>query len=723
MPHQVTASVGAAPITLETGKIARLSDGAVTLRFGDTILLVTAVSATSIKEGQDWFPLTVDYREKAAAVGKIPGSYFRREGRPSEKEILTCRMTDRPLRPLFPKGYLYDTQIIATLLSADGENDPDILCINGASAALCVSDIPFAGPIGAVRVGRINGEFIANPTHSQRERSDLNLVYAGTADQVIMIEGEAKEMPESEFIASLHFAQAQVALMVAAQVELVGLAPKEKREMPLFAVRDALNDIAYQVAGDRIEGAIYNASKAARGKAVGALKNEVKGAILTQFPDATPFEVSQAFENLQKKAFRRSILDHGKRADGRGTLDLRQLSGEVGLIPRSHGSALFARGETQALALATLASAQESQNLDAYTGGESEKRFILHYNFPPFSVNETGRTGSPGRREIGHGALAERSLEAVVPSAQDFPYAIRISAEIMESNGSTSMASVCAGCLALMDAGVPVKRPVAGISVGLVTEFTAEDAKTPARYQVLTDIIGSEDHYGDMDFKLCGTEVGVTGYQLDLKLPGISLELLTEGIGRAKEARTKILEVMHGVLAAPRQEMSQYAPRIETVKINPDKIGLIIGPGGKTIKSIVAETGCEINIEDDGSINIYSNNGDAMARAREIITGMTKEIEIGSMYDGRVVSIKEFGCFVEVLPGKEGLVHISELADRRVNRTEDVVRVGDTIPVKCIGIDEKGRVKFSRRAAMRDRDAAMQGASAPDGGMGNGADR
>ena len=586
-----------------------------------------------------------------------------------------------------------------------------------------MSDIPFAGPIGAVRVGRINGEFIANPTHSQRERSDLNLVYAGTEDQPIMIEGEAKEMPEGDFVAALHFAQAQVAVMVAAQRELAAHVNKVKREMPLFSVRDALNDIAYTVAGDRIEGAIYNASKAARGKAVGALKNEVKGAILTQYPDATPFEVSQAFENLQKKAFRRSILEHGKRADGRATTDLRALSGEVGLLPRSHGSALFARGETQALALATLASAQEAQQTDAYTGGESKKRFILHYNFPPFSVNETGRTGSPGRREIGHGALAERSIEAIVPPANEFPYAIRISSEIMESNGSTSMASVCAGCLALMDAGVPIKRPVAGISVGLVTEFANPGDKAPARYAMLTDIIGSEDHYGDMDFKLCGTDVGVTGFQLDLKLPGVSLELLTEGVHRAKESRTKILEVMHGILAQPRKEMSQYAPRIETVKINPDKIGLIIGPGGKTIKSIVAETGCEINIEDDGSINIYSNNGDAMARARDIINGMTKELEIGTTYDGRVVSIKEFGCFVEVLPGKEGLVHISELADRRVNRTEDVVRVGDTIPVKCIGIDEKGRVKFSRRAAMRDRDAAMQGASAPDGGMGNGADR
>ncbi len=396
--------------------------------------------------------------------------------------------------------------------------------------------------------------------------------------------------------------------------------------------------------------------------------------------------------------------------------DLRQLSGEVGLLPRSHGSALFARGETQALCLATLASGEEAQRLDAYTGGEEHKSFILHYNFPPFSVNETGRTGSPGRREIGHGALAERSLFPVVPSQADFPYAIRVSSEIMESNGSTSMASVCAGCLALMDAGVPLKAPVAGISVGLVTEF--DDAGAMQRHTLLTDIIGSEDHFGDMDFKLCGTTEGVTGFQLDLKLPGISVDLLAQAVGKAKEARTKILDVMNSVLAGPRTELSKYAPRIETVKINPEKIGLLIGPGGKTIKGIVAETGCEINIEDDGSVRIYSNNGEAMARAREIITGMTKEIQVGEVYNGRVVSTKEFGCFVEVLPGKEGLVHISELADFRVRRTEDVVKVGDSILVKCIGVDEKGRVKFSRRAAMKERDAEEQ--SGGDGASGNG---
>ncbi len=713
MPNQTTAALGSVSVSFETGKLARLADGAVVMRSGETVLLVSAVSATSIKEGQDWFPLTVDYREKASAVGKIPGGYFKREGRPSEKEILTCRMTDRPLRPLFPKGYLYDTQIIATLLSADGENDPDMLCINGASAALCVSDIPFAGPIGAVRVGRVGGEFVVNPTHSQRLHSDLDLIYAGTYDDVIMIEGDAQQMPEDEFIKALHFAHGHVQKLVEAQRELMAAAGKTKREMPLFVVRDEIMEVAYQVAGDRIEAALYTPLKTARGKAVGALKAEVKAAIQAKFPEATPFEISQAFDYLQKKAFRISILDKQSRCDGRGYFDLRQLSAEVGLLPRTHGTGLFQRGETQALAIATLASAQEAQDLDGYTGGETSKRFILHYNFPPFSVGETGRTGSPGRREIGHGALAERSIAPVIPDEREFPYAIRINSEIMESNGSTSMASVCAGVLSLLDAGVPLLAPVAGISVGLVTEFDASGNMT--RHTLLNDIIGSEDHFGDMDFKLCGTAEGVTGYQLDLKLPGIKLELLEQAIYKAKESRTKVLAVMNAVLDRPRTEMSKYAPRIETVRINPDKIGLIIGPGGKTIKGIVAETGAEINIEDDGSINIYSANGEAMKRAKEIILGMTKEIEVGEVYNGRVVSIKEFGCFVEVLPGKEGLVHISELADFRVKRTEDVVKTGDMILVKCVGVDDKGRVKFSRRAAMKDRDQQMQRGEGGDG--------
>ena len=712
MIHQATAHVGDNSIVIETGKLAKLADGAVTVRCGDTILLVSAVSATSVKEGQDFFPLTVDYREKASAVGRFPGGYFKREGRPTEKEILTCRMTDRPLRPLFPKGYLYDTQIIAILMSADGENDPDILCINGASAALCVSDIPFAGPVAAVRIARIDGKFVANPHHSQRRSSDLDLVYVGNEKEVVMIEGEALEVSEDDFIAALKFAQDSIQPLIAAQKELAAKVAPVKRNAPLFQVPDELMEIAYQVAGDRIEAAIYTPRKTDRNKAVGALKEEVSAAIIAKFPSAGKFEISQAFDYLQKKAFRKSILDKQKRADGRGYFDLRQLHGEVGLLPRAHGSALFSRGETQAVALATLGTLKDSQELDGYTGGETSKRFILHYNFPPFSVGETGRTGSPGRREIGHGALAERSLAAMVPSEADFPYAIRVSSEIMESNGSTSMASVCAGCLALMDAGVPIKKPVAGISVGLVTEY--DDSGKLARHTTLTDIIGSEDHFGDMDFKLCGTADGVTGYQLDLKLTGISLDLMAKAIHQAKEARMKILDVMHGVLTAPRTEMSPYAPRIETIKIPQDKIGLVIGPGGKTIKGIVAETGAEINIEDDGSINIYSNNGDAMARAKEIILGMTKELEVGETYHARVVSTKEFGAFVECLPGKEGLVHISELADFRVKKTEDVVRKGDMIWVKCIGIDDNGKVRLSRRAAMKERDeAAKSGAAVP----------
>jgi polyribonucleotide nucleotidyltransferase len=704
MQQKVTAQIGATPISIETGKIARLADGAVVVTCGDTMVLVSAVSATAIKEGQDYFPLMVDYREKAAAVGKFPGGYFKREGRPTEKETLTSRMIDRPLRPLFPKGYFYDTQIISILLSADGENDPDVLAINGASAALCVSDIPFAGPIGAVRVGRVNGEFVANPTHTQRAESDLDLIYVGTENDVIMIEGSARELPEAEFVKALEFAHGHAQQMIQAQKELAAMVGKSKREPQLLQVNQELLDIAYRIAGDRIEGALYTEGKTARAKAVDALREEVKAAILEKHPEADPFSISQAFDYVQKKAFRVSILEKQKRVDGRGYQDLRPISCEVTVLPRAHGSAIFQRGETQALALATLAPIEEAQMLDAYGGGEQSKRFILHYNFPPFSVGETGRTGGPGRREIGHGALAERSLEPIVPNENDFRYAIRISSEIMESNGSTSMASVCAGTLALMDAGVPVKTPVAGISIGLVTESgDGQSASGGERYELLTDIIGSEDHFGDMDFKLCGTEAGVTGFQLDLKLSGISHKVMAEAIQRAKEARTKILDFMRSALDKPRPELSKYAPRIETIKINPEKIGALIGPGGKTIKGIVAETGAEINIEDDGSVHIYATSGESMARAKEIIGGMTREIEIGETYQGRVVSTKEFGAFVEVFPGRDGLVHISELADFRVNRTEDVAKVGDIIWVKCIGIDDKGRVKLSRKAALKER--------------------
>jgi polyribonucleotide nucleotidyltransferase len=709
--HTVSAPFGAHPIIIETGKLANLADGAVTVRYADTLVIVTAVSATKIKEGQDFFPLTVEYRERAAAVGKIPGGYFKREGRPSEKEILTCRMTDRPLRPLFPKGYLYDTQIITTLLSADGENDPDILSINGASAALMVSDIPFGGPIGALRVGRVDGKFVTNPTHAQMEFSDLDLVYVATETEILMIEGSALEMPEADFKAALAFAQEEAQIVIRLQKDLASKVNKAKRKLPLYEVKPELVQMAYDLVSSRIEGAIYRPSKVERYAAVGALKDEVAVAIKAKYPEATGFDISSAFDQVQIKAFRTAILDKKQRSDGRGTTEIRPLAGEVGLLPRSHGSSLFSRGETQALCLATLAPSDEAQDLDGYTGGEITKRFILHYNFPPFSVGETGRVGGLNRREIGHGALAERSLLAVIPSENDFPYAIRISSEIMASNGSTSMASVCGGCLALMDAGVPIKTPVAGISVGLVTEH--DDQDNLKRYLLLADILGSEDHYGDMDFKLCGTKDGVTGFQLDLKLGGIPLSLMNEAIDQAKITRTQILSFMETVINAPRTEMSQFAPRIETIQINPEKIGLVIGPGGKNIKSIVAETGAEINIEDDGRVKIYSTSGDAMERAKEIILGMVGDIEVGKIYRGRVVTLKDFGAFVEVLPGKDGLVHISEWSDARVNRMDDVAKVGDEVWVKCIGQDDKGRSKLSRKAAMKERTAAGLEAPAP----------
>ncbi len=697
----LTARLGDRDIHIETGKLAKLADGAALVTMGETVIIVTAVSATKVKDGQDFFPLTVEYKEKAAAVGRIPGSYFRREGRPTEKEILTCRMIDRPLRPLFPKGYYYDTQVIAILLSADGQNDPDILALNGASAALMVSDIPWAGPIAAVRVGRVAGKFIANPTHNENAESDLDLVYVGTEHESLMIEGSAKELPEAEFKAALEFAQQSIQPLIKIQKELAASHGKKKRQAPLLLVKDELLEVAYSVAGSRIEAAIYQPSKVDRYKAVETLKDEVKTKILEKFPTATPFEISQAFDYLQKKAFRTSILDKNKRCDGRPADQIRNLTGEVGILPRSHGSSLFARGETQAICLATLGPLDEAQQIDAYTGGSDSKRFILHYNFPPFSVGETGRFGGQSRREIGHGALAERSLEPVIPPGSEFGYAIRVSSEIMESNGSTSMASVCGGTLALLDAGVPLKAPVAGISVGLVTEFDAAGTKM-LRHQMLTDIIGSEDHFGDMDFKLCGTAKGVTGFQLDLKLPGLPLAMLKDAVDRATKARHDILKFMATILPGHRDKLSPYAPQIEMLKIAQDKIGLLIGPGGKTIKGICAETGAEVNVEDDGTVRIYANTGPAMARAKELISGLTGDIEVGKTYKGRVVSLKDFGAFVEIFPGRDGLVHISELAEGRVERVDDAVKMGDLIEVKCIGVDDKGRVKLSRKAVLRE---------------------
>jgi len=695
----ITIPVGSSPITIETGKLAKLADGAVQISSGETVVLVTAVSQTKIREGQTWFPLSVEYKERAAAAGAFPGGYFKREGRPTEKEVLTCRMTDRPLRPLFPKGYLYETQVIALMLAADGVNDADILSMNGASAALCISDIPFAGPIGAVRVGRINGEFVVNPTFEQREESDLDLVYVGNKTEVIMIEGAANELPEDEFVKALHFAQENVTIIVNAIEEFAAKAGKPKREYQVTLAKEDLLEIAYEIAGDRIEGAIYADNKIERQKKVGALRDEVEAAIKERAPETTDFEIEQAFEYLQKKAFRVSIMEKGIRADGRDIDTLRPLYSESGVLPRVHGSSIFARGETQALATATLAPTDECMYYDNYAGGPDSKRFFLHYSFPPFSVGEAGRFGGMNRREIGHGALAERSIEPVIPSVEDFPYAMRVTSEVLESNGSSSMATVCSGTMALLDAGVPLIRPVGAIAVGLVTE--EDENGNIKNYKTLLDIIGSEDFYGDMDFKLCGTSVGVTGYQLDLKLPGIPLSILEEAIVKATKGRELVLQKMASTIAIP-ADLSEHAPRIESTKIDPDRIGELIGPGGKNIKGIQAESGADINIEDDGTVHVYASKKESLDRAMAMIEQMFAECEVGKIYEGPIVSTTNFGAFMQVLPGKDGLIHISELAEGRVEKTEDIVKKGDIVHAKCIGIDDKGRVKMSIRAAQRD---------------------
>ena len=596
-------------------------------------------------------------------------------------------------------------------LSADGENDPDMLALVGASAALMVSDIPWAGPLGACRVGRVGGQFVANPTHAQMTESDLDLVYVGNESDLVMYEGSAKEISEADFNAALKFAQEAIQPMIQAQKELASRVGKKKREITLNIVPDEILNDAKSLAGDRMVSALLIPAKLAREAAVGAIKDEVGKKLVEKYGEekVNDFVINDAFYYIQKESVRGLIMKEGKRLDGRDLETVRPISGEVGLLPRAHGSALFSRGETQALVLATLGTGEDAQEFDSYTGGETEKKFILHYNFPNYSVGETGRISGPGRREIGHGALAERSVEPMLP-LDTYPYAVRCTSEIMESNGSTSMASVCGASLALMDAGVPMIRPVAGISIGICTIYGSD--KKIAQYKLLTDIIGWEDAFCDMDCKLAGTEKGITGFQLDLKLPGIPLNVMAETVEKARIARMHILGEMAKVIATPRSDISKYAPRIETIKINPEKIGALIGPGGKNIKRLVEESGCEINIEDDGTVNIFSVSPEGMKIAKEAITGMTAEAEIGKIYRGKVVTIKDFGAFVEFLPGKDGLVHISELANFRVKQTEDIVKMGDEIWVKCLGVDEKGRVKLSRKAAMADRDKEMGGTGA-----------
>ena len=699
--HNVTAEkLG---IQLSTGTLAGLAGGAVTVAMGETTIFVSATAASTLRPGQDFFPLTVDYREKFTAAGRFPGGYFKREGKPSEKEILTSRLCDRPLRPLFPKGFLNEVQVIGYLLSTDQINEADVLMVNGASAALMISDIPWNGPIGCVRLGEINGEFVVNPTNEQMYDSSLDLIYVGSEKEMMMIEGSADQIPEARFVEALEFAHQAIQEIISAQRELAELCGKEKKEFELVKAPDEVLDLCREITGNRMEEAIFAPSKQERQVAVDVVKEEASKACEEKFgEDFDPDHISMAFEIIQEEVYRENILIRGKRADGRAPADLREITCETGVLPRVHGSAVFTRGETQSLVLSTLGTSRDVQDLDGLSGGPTAKSFILHYNFPPFSVGEAGRFGFTSRREIGHGALAERSVLPILPPEDEFPYAIRIVSEIMASNGSTSMASVCGGSLALMDAGVPISQHVAGISTGLVTEMN--DQGEIAKHVVLTDIIGAEDHFGDMDFKVCGTRDGVTGFQLDLKIQGLPFDIAKEAVKQVTEARMKILDKMDEALPSHRKELREHAPRIESVQIDPEKIGALIGPGGKNIRRITEVTGANIDIDEDnsGKVRIYATDTEAMNRALQEIELVTGEIEVGKIYRGIVRGVKEFGAFVECLPGKEGLCHISELADFRVNKTEDICKLGDEILVKCIGIDDKGRVKLSRRAAMEE---------------------
>ncbi len=703
--HNVTAEkLG---IEISTGSLAGLASGAVTISKGETNVFVSATAATTLRPGQDFFPLTVDYREKFTAAGRFPGGYFKREGKPSEKEILTSRLCDRPLRPLFPKGFLNEVQVIGYLLSTDQVNEADVLMVNGASAAIMISDIPWNGPIGCVRLGQIDGEFVVNPTNEQMYDSTLDLIYVGSEKEMMMIEGSADQIPEDRFVEALEFAHDAIQDIIEAQKKLAELCGKTKKEFDLVKAPDDVLALCREITGNRMEEAIFAASKQERQVAVDGVKEDATAACQEKFGDDFDEDhVKMAFEVIQEEVYRENILEKGKRADGRGPADLREITCETGVLPRVHGSAIFTRGETQSLVLSTLGTSRDVQDLDGLTGGPTAKSFILHYNFPPFSVGEAGRFGFTGRREIGHGALAERSVLPVLPPEDEFPYAIRIVSEIMSSNGSTSMASVCGGSLALMDAGVPLAKHVAGISTGLVSKM--DDSGAIEKYVILTDIIGAEDHFGDMDFKVCGTRDGVTGFQLDLKIQGLPFDIAKEAVKQVTEARMKILSSMEEAMPTARTQLREHAPRIESVQIDPEKIGALIGPGGKNIRRITEVTGASIDIDEDnsGKVRIYATDTESMQRALNEIDLVTGEIEVGKIYRGIVRGVKDFGAFVECLPGKEGLCHISELADFRVNKTEDICKLGDEIIVKCIGIDDKGRVKLSRRAAMEENKPA-----------------
>ena len=689
---------GERTMEISTGKVAKLANGSCLVRLGDTIVLTAACSGAP-REGTDFFPLQVDYREKYSAAGKFPGGYIKREGRPSTKEILTCRMIDRPIRPLFPDYFFDEVQISSVLLSADGVNEPDVLAMVGASASLMLSDLPFQGPIGAVRVGLIDGKYVINPTRAQMEQSKLELIYAGRPGQVIMIEGEAEFVSEQQMKEAMYAADEAIRKQCEAQIELAKKAGRPKKQYKLYPVPEALKKALETFCADRIEGVCTIPGKEDRMNAMDALRDDARKALRADFADMDDnqfaLETAKGFDDLVRTVTRNVILTKQFRPDGRSITEIRPLSAEVGVLPVVHGSALFSRGETQALVLATLGNEKDAQEYDDLTSetGIAKKRFYLHYNFPNFSVGEVGRITGPGRREIGHGNLAERSVSKVVP--KDFPYVVRCVSEIMSSNGSTSMASVCGATLALMDAGVPITAPVAGISCGLVTGENGERL-------LLTDIIGAEDHFGDMDFKVCGTRDGITGFQLDLKLPGIPIDLLCEGMERNRIARLKILDVIEACIPAPRPEVSSRAPRLEVIQINPEKIGALIGPGGKNIRAITEETGTSIDIEEDGSVKIMAPDKAHLEAAKERILGSTAEAEIGKIYRGKVVTIRDFGAFVEILPGVDGLLHISEMADYRVNKVTDICEEGQYVTVKVIDIDQSGKIRLSRKAALKE---------------------
>jgi len=691
MLKTVKTKIGSEELIIQTGKFAKQADGAVTVQYGGTVVLATAVVSPEPREGIDFLPLTVEYQEKTYAAGKIPGGFFKREGRPSEKEILTSRLIDRPIRPMFPNGFINDIQVMCIVLSHDGKNDGDMLAMIGASAALSISPIPFLGPLGSIKVGRLNSEFVVNPTYEQLEQSDVDLVVTGTRDGIVMIESGCKEVSDTVLLDAIEFGFKQLQKIIDVQEELVKQCGIKKLEFPLLTVNKDLKKEIENIALNHITQICAMADKDKREDLMSSLSKKLCQEMLVEGSKYTELDVKNVLVNIEQDLVRKNIIKNQTRVDGRTFKQIRPIMCEVGVLPRTHGSGLFTRGQTQSLSVATLGTSEDEQTIDALQG-ETSKSFMLHYSFPPFSVGEIKPVRGPGRREIGHGALAEKALRPIMPTKEAFPYTIRVVSEILESNGSSSMATVCAGALSLMDAGVPIKAPVSGIAMGLVKEGN--------KHAILTDIIGLEDHFGDMDFKVTGTREGITALQMDLKIRGISMDLLKEILDQANEARAIILNKMMEVISMPRTDLSEFAPRIISFKINQSKIGTVIGPGGKMIKRIIEETGVTINIDDDGTVNIASNDSVASEKAVQIIKGLTSEPEIGKIYQAKVTRLMPFGAFCEFLPGKEGLVHVSELDDKFVKKAEDAVSVGDEIMVKIIEVDNQGRVNLSRKQAM-----------------------